>query len=147
MEKSLMARAVDLLARREYSRRELRERLARHAASPEELERLLDELAERHWQSDTRFAEQFSRARGDKYGSLRLKHEMRERGIDPALISETLAGRDDLACAREVWQRKFGEQPVTPQDKARQIRFLAARGFPLDVIRKVLAGAFDELDP
>ncbi|MBI3145525.1 MAG: recombinase RecX, partial [Pseudogulbenkiania sp.] len=57
MEKSLKARAVDLLSRREHSRRELERRLAPFADSAEQLAALLDELAERGWQSDNRFAE------------------------------------------------------------------------------------------
>lgn len=140
-----MARAVDLLSRREYSRRELASRLRAHAESPEELQAVLDKLAERAWQSDERFAEQFSRSKGEKYGSLRLRQAMREKGIDNTLIERALAGHDDLALARDIWQRKYGTPPLTPQERLRQVRFLAARGFSLDIIRKVVSGVSDDL--
>ncbi len=140
-EKSLRERAVDLLSRREHSRQELKRKLAMHAESEEELDALLDDLAERRWQSDERFAEAFADSRGTRYGTLRLKQEMRQRGIDNDTISNQLAGRDDLALAISLWQRKFGSLPATPQEKARQMRFLAARGIGMDIIRKVLAGA------
>lgn len=144
MEKSLMARAVDLLSRREYSRRELIARLQPHAESPEALQQVLDQLAQRAWQSDDRFAEQFTRSKGDKYGSVRLRHALREKGVSPELIAQALAGQDDLGTARAVWQRKFGTLPSSPQARARQMRFLAARGFPPEIIRKILAGAGDD---
>ncbi|MBN3003531.1 recombination regulator RecX [Chromobacterium alkanivorans] len=144
MEKSLRARAVDLLSRREYTRRELERRLAPFAESPEQLSALLDDLAEHSWQSDQRFAQQFADSKGQRYGSRRLQQEMRQRGVDAELIRDALQGRDDLAAAQAQWRKKFGRMPDTPQERARQIRFLAGRGFPMSVIAKVLSGAADD---
>lgn len=144
--KSLMARAVDLLSRREYSRRELTQKLKPHAESEEQLTALLDQLSERTWQSDQRFAEQFTRAKGSRYGSLRLRYAMREKGLDAEIIEQALEGQNDLELARQVWQRKFGTLPETREDKARQVRFLASRGFPSEVIRRVMGGAIDAFD-
>jgi regulatory protein len=143
-QRSLMDRAVDLLSRREYSRRELASRLRPHAASAEELEQVLDSLSERNWQSDLRFAEQFARVKGEKYGTLRLRHAMREKGLDNALIEDALSSHDDLALARDIWRRKFGTPPDSPQERTRQVRFLAGRGFSLDIIRKVVSGCDDD---
>lgn len=145
MEKSLKARAVDLLSRREYSRRELERRLAPHAESAEALAAVLDELAERNWQSDARFAEQFAEARARKYGTRRVRLEMRERGVDAGLIDAALSGHDDFPAALAQWQKKFGQLPQSPEEKARQIRFLATRGFGMDVIRRILRHAADDL--
>ncbi len=141
MEKSLKARAVDLLSRREYTRRELERRLAPFAESPEQLATLLDELAERNWQSDSRFAQQFADIKGQKYGSRRLQQEMRQRGVGKEDIAQVLEDRDDLSLARSQWERKFGSVADTPQERARQMRFLAARGFGMDIIRQVMAGS------
>ena len=140
MEKSLKARAVDLLSRREYTRRELERRLAPFAESPEQLATLLDELAERNWQSDRRFARQFADIKGQKYGTRRLQQEMRQRGVAQEDIADALAERDDLALARRQWEKKFGSVATTPQERAKQMRFLAARGFGMGVIRQVMAG-------
>jgi regulatory protein len=146
MEKSLMARAVDLLSRREYSRRELAQRLRPYAETPEALETVLEQLASNSWQSDQRFAEQYMQAKGAKYGSMRLRHAMREKGIDNESIQAALSDSDDLSTARAVWQRKFGELPATQQEKAKQMRFLASRGFPAEIIRQVLKGDFDDFE-
>jgi len=144
--KSLMARAVDLLSRREYSRRELAQKLKPHAESEEQLETVLAQLNGKNWQSDQRYAEQLLRAKGNRHGSLRLRHAMREKGLDAEIIEQTLAGQNDLEQAQAVWQRKFGALPLTREDKARQMRFLASRGFPSEVIHKVLAGSRDDMD-
>lgn len=141
MKKSLKARAVDLLSRREYSRRELYQKLAPHAGSPDELETLLDELGQRGWQSDQRFAEQYAELKGRKYGSRRLAAEMREKGIDGETISSALSENNDVELARQLWQKKFGAPPQSPEERVKQIRFLASRGLPMDAIRKVLSWA------
>jgi regulatory protein len=147
MSKSLKARAVDLLSRREYSRRELQQKLAPHAESAEELQALLDELGQRGWQSDERFAEQFTQIKGRKYGSRRLAAEMREKGIAPDAIQSALSGQDDVELARQLWQKKFGRAPQSAEERAKQMRFLAYRGVSMDAIRKVLSGAdLDEFD-
>jgi regulatory protein len=39
-----------------------------------------------------------------------------------------------------VWARRFGEPPATPQERARQARFLQSRGFSAETIGKVLRG-------
>ncbi len=69
---------------------------------------------------------------------------MRQRGVDAELIRDALQGRDDLAAAQAQWLKKFGRMPDTPQERARQIRFLAGRGFPMSVIGKVLSGVDDD---
>ncbi|BBP03371.1 regulatory protein RecX [Sulfuriferula plumbiphila] len=139
-EKSLRARALEALSRREHSRMELMRKLAPHTDSPDELNTLLDDLQARGWLSDARYAEQMVNARQSRYGSRKLAFELREKGIDEDLINTTLANvRDtELERARAVWARKFGQIPASAQEQARQIRFLQSRGFVWDVIRKIL---------
>ncbi|MDN0084550.1 recombination regulator RecX [Crenobacter sp. SG2305] len=145
--KSLRARALDLLSRREYSRVELARKLAPHADSAEELDTLLAELTERGWQSDSRFAEQFSHVRSQKYGARRVAQELRMKGVDDATIRELAgSGEDEFPIARAQWQKKFGQKADSPQEKAKQMRFLAARGFSGGVIRRVLEAAGDDDD-
>lgn len=141
--RSLKARAVDLLSRREHTRQELRRRLAPFAESAEELDSLLDELAASHWQSDTRFAEQFANSRRRKYGTRRVAMEMRERGVDSDTIKSVLADQNDLPAARSLWLKKFGQPASDAAGRAKQIRFLASRGFSMDIIRQAMSGSDD----
>ena len=50
----------------------------------------------------------------------------------------------ELARAREVWSRKFGLPATEATDRARQMRFLAGRGFSSEVIHRVVQGAVDD---
>lgn len=148
---TLRQRALALLARREYSRAELARRLAQQdGVTADALEALLDALEGRGWLSDARYAEQRVHARQARYGSRKLALELRERGVDGAVIDAALLGLSDteLARARAVWQRKFPRPAQDAKERARQVRFLQARGFGFDVIRRVIDGldAADDVD-
>jgi regulatory protein len=142
---SLRARAVAYLARREHSRAELGRKLAPHAQSSAELERLLDDLQDRALLSDARFADGLARRRGERFGTQRVRAELVSHGLDPALVRSTVAHlhATELQRAQAVWHKKFGRRAADAAQRLRQMRFLAARGFTADVIRTVV-GATDE---
>jgi regulatory protein len=50
----------------------------------------------------------------------------------------------ELTRAQAVWSKKYGQLPETPAERARQARFLAARGFSGATIGKILKGLDDE---
>lgn len=147
-EVSLRARALQYLARREYSRAELRGKLLPHVqanadfeqAQPDDLDALLDDLTARGWLSDARAATQLVHAKRGRFGSQRIAHELSQKGISEDLIGEVLPQlkETELEAARQVWQRKFGTLPQDAKEKARQMRFLQSRGFGFEVIFKVL---------
>lgn len=149
---SLRARALQYLARREYSRAELRGKLLPHVqedadfehafdfSGPVNVDALLDDLAARGWLSDERAATQLVHAKRRRFGTQRIIHELRQKGIAEELISAALPELKDseLEAAREVWKKKFGTAPQDEKEKARQARFLQSRGFSMDTIFKVL---------
>jgi regulatory protein len=137
---SLKARAMRFLARREHSRAELTQKLALHAESNEQVETLLDDLVRQGFLSDARYAEMVARTRGTRFGSQRVAHELRQKGVSDSLVNKTCRElRDgDLASARVIWQKKFGSLPKDAKEKARQVRFLQSRGFGLDTIFMLL---------
>jgi regulatory protein len=139
-EPTLRIRAMRMLARREYSRAELRSRLLPHAQPDEDVETVLEALEARGWLSDARAAEQMLQTRRSRFGSQRIAHEMRQKGIGEGLIAEALPQlrEGELEAARTVWQKKFGSEPADAKEKARQVRFLQSRGFGLDTIFKVI---------
>lgn len=147
-ELSLRGRALQYLARREYSRAELAAKLRPYAQveddfeqiQPVDLDALLNDLTERGWLSDARAATQLLHARRYRFGMQRITHEMRQKGIGEDLIEQALPELKDseLDAARGVWQRKFGTLPQDAKEKARQMRFMQSRGFSMDVIFKVL---------
>ncbi len=153
MKNPLRERALRLLARREHSRVELSRKLAPHAESEDELEKLLDDLSERLLLSDERYTEMRINARQARFGNTRLAYELKTQGVAEDLVASALAScPTELARAREVWQRKFGDRATftTPaheaaafdrQENARQMRFLLSRGFSSETIRGVMRAA------
>jgi regulatory protein len=142
-ELSLRQRALNYLARREYSRLELQRKLAAHVQEGDDLDALLDDFQKRGWLSDARFAEQVVNTRKNRFGSLKVAHELREKGVAEHLVEQAINGLNDLESARSVWQKKFGRLPKTREEWAKQARFLQGRGFGFDVIKKVLKQDFD----
>lgn len=140
----LRERALGLLARREHSRAELARKLSPHGEA-DEIAALLDDLERRKQLSDARYAESLRHTRSGKYGSRRLAHELREKGVGEGLIADAVAEarEDDLAAARAAWVKRFGVLPNDANERARQYRFLLGRGFPADVVRRVVGGEGD----
>lgn len=141
---TLRERALGMLARREHSRAELARKLGPHGDA-DEIAAVLDDLERENLLSNARFAEMLAHARTGRHGSVRLKAELREKGVPAEVIEATLSeARDnDLAAAQAVWLKKFGTPPGNAAERARQMRFLAGRGFPAEVIRKVLGGVLE----
>ena len=137
---SLKTRALGYLARREHSRLELEKKLARHAQTPEELSSMLDTLEQRGFLSAARMVEHVIHIRRGRFGSQRIMHELREKGIAENLIAAVLPNikETEQDNAREVWRKKFGVMPNDAKELGRQMRFLVGRGFTTEVIRQVL---------
>ena len=138
---SLRVRAMRYLARREYCRTELNNKLLPYVQEGEDLEAVLDELVKRGWLSDERATTQLVHAKRSRFGSHRIAYELRQKGIPENLISEAMPElkETELDTAREVWHRKFGNIAQDAKEKAKQMRFLQSRGFSMDVILKVLS--------
>ncbi len=138
---TLHERALAWLARREHSRAELARKLAPHDEAGE-MAALLDALERTGKLSDSRYAEALAHARAGRHGSLRLKADLRNKGVAEADAAEAIseACTRDLATARAVWARKFGQLPANAAERARQMRFLAGRGFPLGIILRIVGG-------
>ncbi|MDO8447306.1 MAG: recombination regulator RecX [Rhodoferax sp.] len=143
---SLKGRALRLLSGREYSRAELERKLISFEEEPGTLARALDELQAKGFINEQRVIESIVHRRAAKLGAARIRQEMQGKGLDPEAVNEVLAGLQatERARALEVWRKKFGEPPADAQAAAKQMRFLASRGFGGDVIRRIVDGGSDE---
>jgi len=141
--------ALDLLARREHSRRELERKLGARGFPDDAIAATLDALEESGALAAARFTESFIRARVAKgQGPARIRAELAARGIDREQAAELLraAGIDWAALAASVRDERFGaERPSDFKERARQARFLEYRGFDRGQIGRAL-GSVDELD-
>ncbi|MCY4059133.1 MAG: regulatory protein RecX [Gammaproteobacteria bacterium] len=135
--------AVRLLARREHSRFELARKLSSRGHPDDLIEEIIGSLARAGLQSDERFAEAFVRsalARGQ--GPLKIRAGLSERGVDSDIASVYFELDTDEwgERAANALRKRFGPAPVENRaDWAKRARFLAGRGFPSDVVAKVLA--------
>jgi regulatory protein len=141
--KSLLARAIGLLARRDHSRAELAAKLRRRVADagdPAEIERVLDVLERDKLLSDERYAGTLTRARAARFGDARLRFDLKSSGVGPDIAERAMGALEgsELERARLVWARRFGDLPRTAHERARQSRFLQSRGFSGETIRRVL---------
>lgn len=134
---------MDLLARREHGRVELTRKLRQRGAPDELIEPALDRLAEEAL-SEARYLESFISYRSNAgYGPARIREELGQRGLNRGDIDQALreSGVDWAARLQEAWQRKFaGQRPHDPRSRAQQTRFLAYRGFPMELIGRLLSG-------
>jgi len=143
---SLKGRALRYLAAREHSRAELERKLAAHAESPQQLIQVLDDLQAKDFISEARVVESVINRRAGRFGAARIRHELQGKGLAPEAMAEALSGlkASEVDRAREVWRKKFGEPAADAAARGKQMRFLAARGFGAEAIRRAVSQADDE---
>ncbi len=130
--------ALSLLARREYSVFEIRNKMLSKAFSEQEIEEVLTRLQAKNWQSDRRFTENYLYARSQKgYGLNRIKQELRQlKGIDEALIEEVIweSEIDWEAQALAILERKFPQfrQKLDAKSKQKIWRYMFSHGYQTD---------------
>ena len=131
-----------MLAGREHSARELSRKLVAKGHSQDTAAQVLSSLQEQGLQSDQRFVEVFVRSRvGKGYGPIRIRQDLYQRGIDDELIDAELTCSADrwVELARAVREKRFSQTEPGDRDVWNtQARFLARRGFPADLIYRVL---------
>ncbi|MFO7808664.1 regulatory protein RecX [Guyparkeria sp.] len=135
-------RAVGLLGRREHSRLELARKLADRGFVGDEVEPVLERLADEGWQSDQRFAESLIRSRAARrYGPDRIANELAQQGVDDSVVGAAFAAepQDWEALAREHLVARFRKPAKDFPERARRHRHLVRRGFPADLAHE-LAG-------
>ena len=145
---SVKGRALRWLAQREHSRAELERKLARvvedtpQASARAQIAAALDDLVASGLISEARVAESVLAGQGQRFGARRLKQTLQAKGLDASLVASTLqqARATEFERAREVWRRRFGQAAADAAGRAKQMRFLAGRGFDGEVIRRVVKG-------
>ncbi len=139
-DRSLRKIALDFLAQREHSEQELRQKLRARDHDGEALETVLQQLKDERLQSDERFTESYVNHRFNAgIGPLKIRYELRHRGINELLVDSFLEPLDDEwePMMRQQRTRKFGETlPADYGARMKRARFLQNRGFsPESVMR------------
>lgn len=145
--KSLRAKAIAVLARREYARAELYRKLLPLAEDPAQLDQVLLELVEEGLLSDHRFAASVARVRGRRFGAARIRLELRNKGVMPSVIDDTVARlqTNEFQRAEEVWIKRLGDSDLGLKDLARMQRFMLGRGFSAETVGRLMAASIKVL--
>lgn len=156
---TLRSRAIAWLAQREHSRVELRRKLLAAAArqqrvaadaaegapapaapTEQDIDELLDGLAAKGLLSTERFVESRLHARAPRYGNLRIRQELAQHGVAVDAATAQQLQASELERARAVWAKRYEGVAPDAGGRARQARFLTARGFSADVVRRIVMG-------
>ena len=110
-------------------------------ASAARIDELLDALAADGYLDETRFVESRLHVRSGRFGTQRIQQELAQHGLRLDAEQQAQLRATELARAGEVWHRRFGAEPSRETaEQARQTRFLLARGFAPDIVRRLLKG-------
>jgi regulatory protein len=141
--RTLRAQAIRLLARREYARAELESRLVGAGADLDEVRNILDDLGAQGLLSDQRFARAVVSQKAGRYSRRSIAGGLKAKGVASSDIDNALREADlvdDDAALLALWNRRYGQLPASDREKARQVRYLQARGFSVSAILKLLRG-------
>ncbi|MBL8501250.1 MAG: RecX family transcriptional regulator, partial [Nitrosomonas sp.] len=107
---------------------------------------VLDKLEQQGFLSERRMVEQVARTRRSRFGSQRIVHELKTKGIDGHLINGILPAlkETELEAALTIWRKKYDHPPETREERGKQIRFMMNRGFSMETIQQVLSQADEE---
>lgn len=130
-----------MLARREYGRAELTQRLVRRGAPADEVEGVLNEMQQLGLLSDARYAHSLVTQMSGRYSRRTIEHTMKSQSVEAEAVADVnseLAVIDDAADALALLTRRFPDPPANDREKARQVRFLQSRGYSLSLILRLL---------
>ena len=138
-------RALALLVRREHSRPELARKLRARGVPADEARDAVARMTQAGWQDDARFACSLARSRvAGGYGPQRIRMELESHGLDAHAIETAFqalaeSGDDDWAGrARDLVQRRFGNDLDALPVRRKAQEFLLRRGFEGDCVRLVI---------
>ncbi len=141
-------KALDLLARREHSRQELREKLLRREFNISEIEEVLEKLESENYLNDSRFAEEWirSRKKNKPRGKNLIKAELLDKGVEreivEARLAENISRSEERKMARELaekWLRKKSSQDYETREKKYKLTgYLSRKGFSREISRNLV---------
>ncbi|MEM1485537.1 regulatory protein RecX [Oscillospiraceae bacterium PP1C4] len=139
--KKAKEKALSLLSYKEYTSRQLEDRLKRHV-DEDSAAMAVARMEELGLINDDDYAERFARDLSERrhFGILRIKQEMRQRGLTPEQIefATSLLKEDSSEAIREILEKKY---PLAWEDekvKKRAFAALMRMGYPASDVRRAL---------
>jgi regulatory protein len=140
--------AMNMLAMREQSTKELTEKLTRKFKDSQSITSVVAQLANENLQSDIRFTEAFiSMRKRQGKGPVLIRMELLSKGIEENLIHECLDvdDADWITRAAELFDKRSKKNDsqnkiqLDPQERIKQCRYLQSRGFTQHQIKSAIS--------
>ena len=151
--REIVSASLRLLAMRDMSRAEFERKLTAKEFSAEDIAEAVVWCEAEGWLNENRYAEVAARRLGYRYGAARITQALKQKGVPDEVVASAVGEMKDteVARAREVLMRKFGEgfagqhdgEPIDHDTRAKQIRYMQARGFSYDTIKRAIRPAED----
>ncbi len=142
MQITVRDRALRLLAQREHTKFELRQKLIAKGFEVAVIANTLQLLETQGLQSDARFVESYVAMRMQRgFGPVKIAAELAQRGIEHELSKKFLDAYKDawIEQAQIIRSKRFGAQlPTDYNQKTKQMLYLYHKGFVAELIKKIL---------
>lgn len=147
--------AIFLLSRRDYSEKEISEKMERKTDNEEWIELTVAKLKDIKYLDDEKFCASYIRnsVENKKHGKSRIVMELKRKGIDPNVIETYFDENEDEVdfhkSAKELLDSKMRSPIADQKERNKAQRFLASRGFNFDIINYAIKNHLkddDEID-
>ena len=139
-------RAMNLLKNRDYTVRQLRDKLKEGGYPQETIEEALGYVQGFHYTDDLRYAENFIRGHIQDRSRRRIDQDLMRRGIDRAVLEQAWAAweeeggvQEEGAMIRALLEKKgFDRETADQRQKQRMYGFLMRKGFQAEQVRRAV---------
>ena len=133
-------KSLDLLSRREHSRKEMKEKLLLRYDNTEQINIVLEKLVSNNLINDSRFAEAYVLNRKRKgFGPKKIIFELISKGVKESIANEVVEIEGGwIEAARSAFKKKYkDDQNIETKEQLKQKTFLQNRGFGFKEIESV----------
>jgi regulatory protein len=133
-------KALDLLSRREHSKREIKDKLLKRFDENDQINQVIEKLVLNNLVNNHRFAELYVISRKRKgFGPKKIAYELFTKGINESISQEIIKNEGKWAdSAKKIFMKKFKNGPSDDlKESIKQKTFLQNRGFSFKEIESV----------
>ncbi len=137
MNKELLGYALRLLNRKDYTEKEIREKLTKRAAKESDANEVITYLKEKGFISDERYAENYVFFRLKKgYGLRRIRYELLKKGVDEAVVEKFL--KNDRNNLEKIFLKRLKQLKGKKNIRSKLFDYMYRRGFESEEILELL---------
>lgn len=148
MQKRAKLRCMHLLEKRDYTEKELRQKLltGKTVYTEEQIDGAIDYVKSFHYVDDGRYACQYIEAMQQRKSRRQIEQELYQKGVAKELVQEAFEETGEVPeeeqIARWMEKRKFHPEEADLKEKQRMYAFLARKGFRPENIQRAMKSEF-----